>query len=79
MLRGSVYREDGAISVSDIDDLGRYAMISDERSWHLLLVEQGTERVIGCARFLIHSPSPPYEDLLISHFETSQVTRCGEI
>jgi hypothetical protein len=39
-------------------------MRGDERSWHLLLLNQARE-VIGCARYLVHPASVPFDRLRI--------------
>lgn len=47
-LRGGVYLEDGAITAKQLTD-GRHRVDADERSWHLLVVDQD-DRVCGCVR-----------------------------
>ena len=50
-LRGRIYLQDGAIQPCELRD--DVPMRGDERSWHLLLLDQARE-VIGCARYLVH-------------------------
>lgn len=66
ILRGTAYLEDGAIGHSDLDEGGRFHMASDEESWHLLLVENELDNVIGCARYLLHSNMVRFDELCIS-------------
>ena len=65
-LRGKIYLKDHAIQPWQLDDEGRFAMPGDERSWHFLLLDE-TQEVIGCARYLVHSNTVPFERLRISH------------
>jgi hypothetical protein len=65
-LRGQVYLKDGAIQACELDDDGRFRMRGDEQSWHLLLVDSA-RAVIGCARYLVHSNTAPFDSLRISH------------
>jgi predicted GNAT family N-acyltransferase len=65
-LRGSIYLKDGAIKPWELDDEGRFHMQADEQSWHLLLLDE-RKKVIGCARYLVHSGDVSYERLRVSH------------
>lgn len=65
-LRGCAYLEDGAIAESELDEAGRFEMSGDEKSWHLMLVENGSNEVIACARFLLHPNTVSFGDLSIS-------------
>ena len=67
-LRGRVYLTDGAICQWELDEQGRYRMRGDEQSWHLLLVNPLND-VVGCARYLVHSPYVSFEKLRISQSE----------
>lgn len=64
-LRGKVYLKDDAIQPWELDDEGRFTMPADERSWHFLLIDDSHE-VFGCARYLVHPNSVPFERLRIS-------------
>src|SRR6266446_5112946 len=46
-LRGSIYLRDGAIELRDLTN-GRHQLVTDEGSWHLLLLDK-QEQVCGCA------------------------------
>lgn len=65
-LRGEVYLKDGAIQDCEMEEDGRFVMRGDEQGWHLLLVDD-SKRVIGCARYLVHSNEVSYDALRISH------------
>ena len=65
-LRGKSYVQDGALQSWDLDSDGRHRMPDDERCWHFLLVGP-SDNVVGCARFLLHSPDATYDQLRISH------------
>ena len=65
-LRGQIYLKDGAIQEAELDDDGRFCMAGDKRSWHLLLVD-GSHRVIGCARYLVHPNTVSFEQLRARH------------
>ena len=65
-LRGRVYLKDGAIQPCELDDDGRFRMQGDEQSWHLLLTD-GAQEVIGCARYLVHPNTVAFHNLRISH------------
>ena len=64
-LRARVYLEDGAIPRAQVDSSGRFAMHQDEDCWHFLLVDANHE-VVGCVRYLTHSPEVAFEDLWVS-------------
>jgi hypothetical protein len=65
-LRGAVYLEDGAIKPNELTEDERYAVPADERSWHVVsLDERG--RVKGGARFYLHSNRVTYSELGVSH------------
>lgn len=64
-LRGKLYLQDDAIQPCQLDDDGRFSMPADERSWHFLLLDD-SRRVIGCARYLVHPNTVPFERLRIS-------------
>jgi hypothetical protein len=63
-LRGRVYLKDGAIQPWELKEDGRFPMGGDEQSWHFLLIDDD-ERTIGCARYLVHPNTVPFEMLRI--------------
>jgi len=63
-LRGHVYLTDGAISERDLTADGRHVQPIDEKSWHLLTLSSGN-RVVGCARYLLHSASTSFGRLRV--------------
>lgn len=65
-LRGCIYLKDGAIQEPELDDDGRFSMPGDKRSWHLLLID-GSQKVIGGARYLVHPNSVRFDQLRVSH------------
>lgn len=50
-LRGEIYLEEGAITESALHLDGRHYLPGDERSWHILALDE-SGRVQGCIRFL---------------------------
>ena len=64
-LRAREYLRDGAIHNTEIDHRGRFRMDADEQCWHFLLLNAQQE-VIGCARYLLHSPNVSFQDLRIA-------------
>jgi len=66
ILRANAYVDDGAIRASDVDHEGRFRMNGDEESWHLLLIDHDFDRVVGCARYLVHSGAVNFDQLGIS-------------
>jgi hypothetical protein len=65
-LRGCVYLKDGAIQEPELDDDGRFCMPGDKRSWHLLLID-GSQQVIGGARYLVHPNTVGFDHLRVRH------------
>lgn len=65
-LRGRVYLSDGAIQPCELDEQGRFHMRGDEQNWHFLLLDD-QEQTIGCARYLVHPNTVPFENLRVSH------------
>jgi hypothetical protein len=61
-FRGSVYLEDAAIQPAELDSDGRQKLAADDRSWHLLTLDQDG-RVSGCARYLPHPNHVGFEQL----------------
>jgi hypothetical protein len=54
-LRARAYLRDGAIQSRQVTSDGRFPMEGDERSWHLVLVDEALQ-VVGCLRLLPHDP-----------------------
>lgn len=64
-LRGTVYVEDGAIKPHQLTHDDRYAVPADERSWHLVTLDEHGN-VTGCARYCLHSSRVTYSELGVS-------------
>jgi hypothetical protein len=64
-LRGRIYLEDGAIQPWEVNEDGRFVMQDDEQCWHLLL-KDNEEHIIGCARYLVHPNTAPFQSLKLS-------------
>lgn len=65
-FRGQVYVAEGNLEASDLSPDGRHVQPADEKSWHLLTIdEQGA--VVACGRVLVHRPGARFADLSISH------------
>src|SRR5579863_9054565 len=73
-LRGRLYVEDGAITVADLDEQGRHISPEDEKSWHLLTLDEES-RVAGCMRYIKHDNSVRFESLKVSE---AALARCPE-
>lgn len=65
-LRGRIYLKDGAIQEPELDEEGRFCMPGDKRSWHLLLID-GSQKVIGGARYLVHPNTVSFDQLRVRH------------
>jgi len=64
-LRGRIYLEDGAIQTSQLSADGRHMQAADQKSWHLLtLDDQG--RVAACTRYLPHASTVSFSELTVS-------------
>jgi len=63
-FRGRVYFQDGAISAKELTADGRHRLDIDERSWHVLAVDQEGE-ICACVRYLPESPNTDFQDLWI--------------
>jgi hypothetical protein len=63
-LRGRVYLRDGAIQADELTPDGRHKLAIDERSWHILLLDDGS-RVSGCLRYLEERKSSRFDELWI--------------
>jgi len=75
-FRGSVYREDGAIQVSDLAPDGRHKMAIDEESWHVLSLDSAG-RVASCLRYLDESHAFDFDDLWVRHSALARCSRSG--
>jgi hypothetical protein len=65
-FRGQVYVSEGNLEASDLSPDGRHIQLADEKSWHLLtLDERGA--VAACGRVLVHRPNAGFGELLVSH------------
>lgn len=64
-LRGSIYLRDGAIRPSDLTGDGRHRLAVDDKSWHLLLLDDEGS-IAGCARYLAYPDSVSFEELPIA-------------
>lgn len=70
-LRAQTYLEDGAIRLGQIDPCGRFPMQDDEDCWHFLLIDPKDD-VVGCVRYLAHSPAVAFEDLWVCRSPLAQ-------
>jgi hypothetical protein len=70
-LRGEVYLADGAIDPGQLTSDGRHLQVADRESWHVLLMD-GMNRVLGCARYRPHDPRIGFEWLGISSAEIAR-------
>jgi hypothetical protein len=63
-LRGAIYFHDGALGRDQLSPDGLHETTEDERSWHLLMLDQH-QRVTGCAWYLQHDSTVRVEDLRV--------------
>jgi hypothetical protein len=63
-LRGSVYLEDGALKPEQLTPDGRHRTREDERSWHLLMLDQ-RRRVSACIWYLEHEAPASIHELRV--------------
>ena len=70
-LRAQTYLEDGAIQPGQIDPSGRFPMHQDEDCWHFLLIDTKDD-VVGCVRYLAHSPAIAFESLWVRQSSLAQ-------
>ncbi|MBV8476022.1 MAG: hypothetical protein JO033_06880 [Acidobacteriaceae bacterium] len=75
-LRGRIYLKDGAIQPWEVEENGRFPMRGDEQSWHFLLID-GEENTVGCARYLVHPNTVPFEMLRIAKCPLARHSRWG--
>jgi hypothetical protein len=64
LLRGSIYLRDGAVERRRLAPDGTHRTPEDERSWHLLMLDQ-YRRVSACVWYLPHESSVEIEHLRI--------------
>jgi hypothetical protein len=64
-LRGGIYFADGAISTTQMSVDGRHQTPEDDKSWHLLLLDEQRE-VSGCIWYMEHDGMPSTEELRAS-------------
>ena len=76
-LRGLAYLKDGAIQEAELEDDGRFCMPGDKKSWHFLLVDGG-QKVIGCARYLVHPNTVTFDQLRVRHSALAKDPVWGE-
>jgi len=60
-FRGMVYCRDGAIPPEELTPDGRHKLDIDERSWHVLALDQNGE-VCGCCRYVPESTAEDFGD-----------------
>jgi hypothetical protein len=63
-LRGQVYLDDGALKPEQLTPDGRHRTSEDERSWHLLMLDQ-KRRVSSCIWYLEHDAPTSIHDLRV--------------
>lgn len=75
-FRGRVYLEDGAIRPRHLTD-GRHRAEEDERSWHLLAVDQA-DRVCGCVRHHVCAEETGFSQLNVSRSSLASSAEWGK-
>ncbi|MBS1819473.1 MAG: hypothetical protein JSU08_16190 [Acidobacteria bacterium] len=65
-FRGAIYLKDGAIHEEDLTADGRHETWEDDRSWHMVLIDDHNE-VNACALYLEHAPDVPFDELRVRH------------
>lgn len=75
-LRGRVYLEDGAIHPSQLSADGRHAQAADQRSWHLLTLDE-RGRVAACTRYLPHANNVTFPELTVASSAIAQSEAWG--
>jgi hypothetical protein len=63
-LRGRVYLEDGALRPDQLTSDGRHKTTEDERSWHLLMLDQ-RRRVTACIWYMEHEAAASIHELRV--------------
>ena len=64
-MRGRIAVEEGAVRKKDLGPGHRHVMAGDENSWHLIRMDEN-EKVMGCARILVHSEQANFGSLRVS-------------
>src|SRR5579862_9846427 len=76
-LRGKSYFEMGALDASQLTSDGRQISDADERSWHLLTLDERGQ-VVACLRYLAHPMSVSFPELILSHSALAKSERWGQ-
>ena len=63
-LRGAIYLEEGAIDQDEVDSDGRHHLPGDDRSWHILALDE-SGRIQGCIRSLPSRSTVGFSDLAV--------------
>jgi hypothetical protein len=77
-LRGAVYLEDGAITSDQLTPDGRYALAVDERSWHVLTLDE-RGGVKGCARYSLHASDVTFSQLGVASCSLAESPEWGGV
>src|SRR3954451_6384126 len=64
-FRGQTYLCDGAISQMDLDSAGCHKLDVDDRSWHVVSLDDNDE-VCGCSRYTLYPNTVPFSELAVS-------------
>jgi hypothetical protein len=75
-LRGKSYLELGALDSSQLTNDGRHVYDVDDRSWHLLTLDDRGQ-VLACLRYLAHPSSVLFPDLVVAHSELAKSETWG--
>ena len=75
-LRGRIYLADGAIQSSQLSADGRHVQSADEKSWHLLMLDE-RGRVAACTRYMAHSNNVTFPELMVSSSPIAQSEAWG--
>jgi hypothetical protein len=76
-LRGKAYLDMGALDPSQLSEDGRLVHAVDDRSWHLMTLDDAGH-VIACLRYLVHPSSVPFSTLTIAHCALAQSATWGQ-
>lgn len=77
-LRGRIAVGEGAVSVSELQPDGRHVQPADNKSWHLLTMDENG-RIAACMRYLPHRIGAAFSDLLISHTSLARCRKRGTL
>lgn len=75
-LRGRVYLKDGALEPRQLTQ-GRHQLDADERSWHLLSVDQ-EQKVLGCVRYREYPNETEFSELGVADAALARCPRWGK-